>query len=1234
MFDGNHRSKRSINLSKATRRNRSAASSRSAILQKSKEQREKRLRETRRLQAATLLQKNYRGYRLRFCLVETLAGADTGVQVGNKIVSGLREGLPTVERFSGLFLNNLNPLTNEKKHLLLRFARESESQLRSRQQTLAIEDERFIFYRRVVLQTLIVLQIDDATSMEEKQLLLNLVSSIFFSASPPLLNKIIGSHDNERNMSQIEMELIACIKKQLWGSTSTANTDTTNQIMQAHENVVSIMDLLKMSNLISQIQPNSKFRGYCSALILGSNIDRTRMFYAQMQSQSNMHIAGNELEWFISLFETLYNTMFPNGNKDSAAEASLPEIVTGREVVVLNNALEIMSKLDAMRRVEKSASLQFLVIKIMEKIFDPMSYANDDDKRNEGPSMQARSLVILSGLAAKGVNLETLLKEPIRNDIIDLTANSDDEDEEDANETEDEERLDTDHITTSSVVNSRTNRPSGRNMRRQDFQTTNKLNQSYKVKLNEAQRDVTNWMQGGGFSTDEFLVKSLCNVAQGIGSGAIIVQLISTAFQKNDNAQNHIRRTLCTILCMVLQNCTGCKARDSAMSPLLSKLAFNPTFMENLWAHVLHQLRCLSVSPSKEKGDHREQDIMNISSAVTCFCDLFSHQLLALDDEDFLMAFTDMNPNGKAKSRILAVDVIVHIKQMLHEVYWSKPATTADFFVPSSPTMGSLEFDEIQKYHKARLMLSGTKLWNSIYTRWSRLYRTNKFCEEELWFFPHLSTRVQDEKGAVDPSTADSDNNMQEDDDSIDSRMDVDEDLNAEAGAADDSLASSFKDPKMARILTSIPQALPFGRRAKLFSSLLSADIVKTQDETAAMHAMMMNMQRGIEGAEFTGRERVKIRRDKLYSDSMSQLNRMGSRLKKRVQVTFISQHGNEEAGVDGGGLFKEFLDDLIKNAFDPTDTHERDALDGPLFVESPLQTLAVNTKMKVSSQMLSHYQFLGRVLGKAVYESILVEPQFCLPLLNQLLGQHNTIDDLKNLDPVYYKHLHSLRNMSGEEIESLDLAFEVSAPSDGTSSSSHTVELIPGGSSIRVTKDNAVRYVHLVAHRRLNIDTSAQINAMRSGFRDLIPASWVRLFSPYELQKVISGDDLIKGFDVNGLKSVMEYGGGFHPSQPIMLWFWEVIEEMTSVQKCKFLKFVTSCSRQPLLGFRVLSPLPCIHQVRLNEDNGFLDKKKMKLPTSATCMNLLKLPNYMSKEILREKLLYAIESGAGFELS
>ena len=42
----------------------------------------------------------------------------------------------------------------------------------------------------------------------------------------------------------------------------------------------------------------------------------------------------------------------------------------------------------------------------------------------------------------------------------------------------------------------------------------------------------------------------------------------------------------------------------------------------------------------------------------------------------------------------------------------------------------------------------------------------------------------------------------------------------------------------------------------------------------------------------------------------------------------------------------------------------------------------------------------------------------------------------------------------------------------------------------------------------------------------------------------------------------------------------------------------------------------------------------KARLPTASTCFNLLKLPNYQKKSVLKEKLLYAITSNTGFELS
>lgn len=57
---------------------------------------------------------------------------------------------------------------------------------------------------------------------------------------------------------------------------------------------------------------------------------------------------------------------------------------------------------------------------------------------------------------------------------------------------------------------------------------------------------------------------------------------------------------------------------------------------------------------------------------------------------------------------------------------------------------------------------------------------------------------------------------------------------------------------------------------------------------------------------------------------------------------------------------------------------------------------------------------------------------------------------------------------------------------------------------------------------------------------------------------------------------------------------------------------------------FQDLDPPFCIQHAGTSE----------RLPSASTCMNLLKLPEFPTEIIMKEKLLYAINAGAGFELS
>lgn len=60
-------------------------------------------------------------------------------------------------------------------------------------------------------------------------------------------------------------------------------------------------------------------------------------------------------------------------------------------------------------------------------------------------------------------------------------------------------------------------------------------------------------------------------------------------------------------------------------------------------------------------------------------------------------------------------------------------------------------------------------------------------------------------------------------------------------------------------------------------------------------------------------RHRAVVRRTHLAEDAYTHLNGLGPELKKRIEIVFIDEHGMEESGIDGGGLFKELLTRFVR---------------------------------------------------------------------------------------------------------------------------------------------------------------------------------------------------------------------------------------------------------------------------------------------------------------------------------
>ena len=394
-----------------------------------------------------------------------------------------------------------------------------------------------------------------------------------------------------------------------------------------------------------------------------------------------------------------------------------------------------------------------------------------------------------------------------------------------------------------------------------------------------------------------------------------------------------------------------------------------------------------------------------------------------------------------------------------------------------------------------------------------------------------------------------------------------------------------------------MPYTVPFSERVRAFRNLVSID----RDEHQPT------------GAPPT--HRVRIRRTHAFNDGFAQIFKLGgAALKSRLYIVFVNKSGNEESGIDAGGLFKEFWTTLSATAFSPK---------YGLFKVTPDELLYPNYASRTihGPCHLDLFEFMGRVVAKALYENVLLQPKFAYFFLSKFLGKPNYIGDLPSLDFDLYKNLNFLKEYEGD-VADLCLSFAVTNDDYGSQTE---IELIPGGGAVEVENHNKLRYVHLMADYHLNKRAYQQTSAFMKGFFQIIPKNWIEMFSQPELQVLISGS--LSSFSVKEMRDCTKYRAGYTSSDVRIQWFWKCVFQMSKKDRGRLLKFVTSCSRPPLLGFSELHPPFQIQRIpiRGNED---------RLPTASTCFNTLKLPAYKSEQILKEKLLYAIRSGAGFELT
>jgi E3 ubiquitin-protein ligase HUWE1 len=223
----------------------------------------------------------------------------------------------------------------------------------------------------------------------------------------------------------------------------------------------------------------------------------------------------------------------------------------------------------------------------------------------------------------------------------------------------------------------------------------------------------------------------------------------------------------------------------------------------------------------------------------------------------------------------------------------------------------------------------------------------------------------------------------------------------------------------------------------------------------------------------------LSVRRDQVFHDSFKSLYfQTGDQMKYgKLSIRF---HGEE--GVDAGGVTREWFQVLSRQMFDPGY-----ALFIP--VSSDRTTFHPNQLSSINEEHLMFFKFIGRIIGKALYEGRVLDCHFSRAVYKRILGKAVSVKDMESLDPDYYKSLVWML-----ENDITDIITETFSVDNDKFGVVETIDFIPNGRNIAVTEENKHEYVRLMVEWRLTGSVKEQLDEFLKGMLQISVPQYLML--------------------------------------------------------------------------------------------------------------------------------------------
>ncbi len=378
----------------------------------------------------------------------------------------------------------------------------------------------------------------------------------------------------------------------------------------------------------------------------------------------------------------------------------------------------------------------------------------------------------------------------------------------------------------------------------------------------------------------------------------------------------------------------------------------------------------------------------------------------------------------------------------------------------------------------------------------------------------------------------------------------------------------------------------------------------KTQDTFDQKIEKLKNYIKSVKIPWENGFCQLNLNRNDLLKESMKQINKVD--LHKELKINFIG-----EVSYDAGGIIREWFTTIFQ-------TLESEKLKLFLVSDTNEFSYIVNPFLSHKQDNFDYFIFIGQLIVKALFENITVNICFNKLIYKMILQEEINFKDLVFIDNPLYSSLKNLKeNELLEDPQFIkDLSMYYCVEIKDVYNHMHSLELQKKG------RETLVLDIDDFINKRIKFMIGIYepfIKIIRETIYNYIPQNIISNFTSDEFELILNGRPYI---DIEEWKIFTDYKAPYDANHYIIIWFWEILSQLSQKELSNLLLFSTGSGRVPLGGFAALESNRG-NIARFTIESIPYIKGRKNFIKAHTCFNRLDIPLFLLKKDLIDAIKF-----------